>query len=88
MNDAECINKQREELEDLLKDNAKQGRRLLTSILDHHAHHDAHVQAWSCYEQLAEECNELKREARWELKRGRLGEQGLESELSLNLRHR
>ena len=74
MNNANQLDKEREELEDLWKDSAKQDRRLLTSIRDHHAHPDAHKQAWNCYEQLAEECDELKREARREIERGRLRE--------------
>ena len=83
MKDAKVINKEREELEDLWKDNAKQGRHLLTSIPDHHTQRDSHKKAWNCYEQLTEECNELEQEAWRELERGRLGEQGLERVLSL-----
>ena len=81
------LHKGREELWDMGEDNANQGRRVLTSIRDHHAHRDTHKQAWNCYQQLAGECEELKLDAWRELERGRLGEQGLESQFSLNLRH-
>ena len=68
------LDKGGEQLEDLWEDNAKQGRRLLTSIQDHHAHRDAHKEVWNCYQQLAGDCDELEEEARQELEWGRLGE--------------
>ena len=68
--------------------NAKQGQHLIRSLSDLYARFDLHKQARSNYRQLAEQCNELKREARQDIERGRRVEQGLGSELSLDLRHR
>ena len=87
LNNAHHLNKGKEDLEDLWEDHAKKDRRLLTRIRDYQAHRYAHKQAWNCYTPLAEECDELEQKAWQELERGRLGEQGLESKLSLNLQH-
>ena len=54
------------ELEDLWDDNVKQGHHLINSLCDHFTFWDAYEQAWNNYGQLAEECYELKWEARKE----------------------
>ena len=88
MINARALVEQRKQLEDLWVDNTKHGLLLVNGIRDHLACCYSHKQIWDNYNKLAEECNKLEQEARWELDRVRLVKSSLKRELSPDLRHR